>query len=40
MTIHIPDWLFCGPFWLGFGIAAVLAIAFVIWAMAQIGPRF
>jgi hypothetical protein len=40
LTLNIPDWIFCGPFWAGFGIAVVLAVAFFFWLVSQCGPRF
>lgn len=40
MTIHIPDWIFCGPFWAGFGSAILLVLIFIAWALPNMGPRF
>lgn len=40
MTVHIPDWIFCGPFWAGFGSAILLAVIFIAWSLAKMGPRF
>jgi len=34
LTIDIPDWLFCGPFWLGFCSATGLGITFLLYAMS------
>jgi len=39
-TINFPDWIFCGPYWAGFGTAIVLAIIFIAYALSQMGPRF
>lgn len=33
MTITIPDWILCGPFWLGLAVGVILSIAFVLYLM-------
>lgn len=42
MTIDIPDWIFdwilCGPFWLGFGTAILIAVVFILWALSKMTP--
>lgn len=35
LTIEIPDWLFCGPFWAGFFTAPVIIIALLIFIMSN-----
>lgn len=38
VTIEIPDWLFCGPFWGGFFTALGIAFAFLIYASRNFNP--
>ena len=38
LTINIPDWLFCGPFWAGFFTAIGLGIAFLMYALSNFRP--
>lgn len=38
MTITIPDWLFCGPFWAGFGIAALFAVVVFFIVIRNFNP--
>jgi hypothetical protein len=38
LTIEIPDWLFCGPFWGGFFSCAALVFVFLRYAAANFNP--
>ncbi len=38
VTIEIPDWLFCGPFWAGFFTASVIIIALLRYALSSFNP--
>lgn len=38
LTITLPDWLFCGPFWCGFFTAIALGAAFLAYALSDFKP--
>jgi hypothetical protein len=38
LTITLPDWLFCGPFWGGFFTAIGLGVALLLFALANFNP--
>jgi hypothetical protein len=38
LTITLPDWLFCGPFWGGFFTAIGLIVALLLYAMSNFKP--
>lgn len=38
LTIELPDWLFCGPFWGGFFTCAALVFAFLLYVAANFNP--
>lgn len=38
MQITIPDWIFSGPYWAGFGTAVVLFIVLVVWLAGNFNP--
>ena len=40
MTITIPDFIFNGPFWLGFVTALVLTVIIASFAATRSGPHF
>lgn len=40
MTIHIPEWLFNGPFWLGFISAIILGVMLFFFVVSNGGPKF
>jgi hypothetical protein len=38
LSIEIPDWLFHGPFWLGFCIATVIWILVFLYIVSHFNP--
>ena len=38
LTVTIPDWLFCGPFWGGFFTAAIIGFAFLLYIASNFNP--
>lgn len=38
LTLNIPDWLFCMPFWAGFGLALAIFFVLVVIAARNFNP--
>ena len=38
LTITLPDWLFCGPFWGGFFTAVGLGVILLLYAASNFNP--